>query len=460
MNRMIGMCARALKTVVGVLLVGALLTGCSTFDNPLDDLEAPSLPSLPNPKKWFAEEKEKLKGERIAVIQPQERVSATPTAAFAPVVLPAPSLNPAWTQPGGVASNAPGHLALNGGLQVRWSANAGKGSSSKGKLTVSPIIAEGKVFTLDTRGRVSAFSTGAGSTLWSGKLTPESESDYEGFGGGLAFDGGQLFAATGYGTVSSINPANGSLYWTVNLGAPIRSSITASGGKVFVVTKEGKLFCLAAVDGQQLWKYRALPESTALLTNVSPAVYEDIVVVPYPSGDIVAFDIASGKPKWSESLARRRSAASSMASLTNPARPVVYQGTVYAVGHSGRMIASSVKTGERFWNQNVQALQMPAVAGDSVFVVDINGSLMAFGRKDGKSRWMSKLPEAKSWQGPILANGLLWLVSSKGQVVGVDATNGKVVTDKNIGTRVHIAPVVANGKMYVLSDKGTLYAVN
>ena len=40
-------------------------------------------------------------------------------------------------------------------------------------------------------------------------MTPENEKSKEGFGGGLAIDGGHLYAATGYGTVVSLDASNG-----------------------------------------------------------------------------------------------------------------------------------------------------------------------------------------------------------------------------------------------------------
>lgn len=447
-----------LKIGICGLVAVSFVSGCSSM-NPFDDMEAPSLPSLPKVSKWFEKEKEKLPGERIAVIQPRDADKIETTAAFAPFTIPTAILNPVWTQPGGVASNAPGHLSLQGGLQVRWTADAGRGSGSKGKLTASPIIFDGKVFTLDTRGKVSAFSISSGSQIWAGSLTPETEKDYEGFGGGLASDGGRLFVATGYGTVSAINPSNGAILWTKSLGVPVRSSPTAAGGNVFVVTTEGRVFCLAGVDGQELWRYSGLPESAALLTNASPAVSGDIVVVPFSSGEVIALKISTGKPIWAEALTRRRG-DSSLATLTNPARPVIDRGTVFALGHAGRMVATTVSNGERVWDRNIQGLQMPWVVGDTVFVVDVNGKLLAMKRSDGKLRWVAELPKEISWNGPVLAGGKLWLVSSSGKVIGVDALTGKVASQRDLDTKVYIAPIVANGKMFVMSDKARLIAIN
>ena len=96
---------------------------------------------------------------------------------------------------------------------------------------------------------------------------------------------------------------------------------TAAGERVFVVTKEGQVFCLSGSDGTELWTFRGMPERASLLSNTSPAVDGDIVVVPYPTGDLVALRVSDGKPVWSESLARTRT-GSSMSAMSDTARPV------------------------------------------------------------------------------------------------------------------------------------------
>ena len=65
---------------------------------------------------------------------------------------------------------------------------------------------------------------------------------------------------------------------------------------------------------------------------------------------------------------------------------------VYAVGHAGRMIATQARSGERLWSINLPGTQMPYVAGDAVFVVDVNGQLVAVSRRDGKILWTVRLP--------------------------------------------------------------------
>jgi outer membrane protein assembly factor BamB len=428
--------------LVAVMLPLALL-GCGDSLPRLSDL---------NP---FAEKEVPLPGKRVAIIQ-QETLRSDALAAGRPVSLPPQQANDSWSQPGGVPSNAPGHLALGSTLRSAWSVSVGTGSSFYGKVTASPIVYGGHVYTLDAAGQVSAVSASGGSVVWRASTTPPNEKDQEGFGGGLAADGGRIYAATGFGTVVALEAKTGRKLWEKSLGPPLRSAPTASAERVFAVNKEGQVYCLSGSDGTELWTFSGTGERASILASTSPAVDKDLVVVPYPTGDLVALRASSGQPIWQESLARTAS-GSSLGAMSDAARPALYAGVMYAVGHGGRMVATSEKSGERLWSLSVSGIEQPWVAGDSVFVVDTNGQLIAATRADGKIRWATKLG-AGTWSGPVLAGYRLWLVSSKGQLVGVEPTNGKVVSSNDLGYPVFIAPVVAGGRMFVLTDSARLLA--
>lgn len=410
---------------------------------------------LKNP---FHKEEVRLPGERIAVITDPGELSADQVA-VKPVSLPPAKVNGSWSQPGGDPSNNLGHLALGDSLHKVWSANAGTGSSSSGRLSAVPLVADGKVFTLDAGGDVSAFSASGGSKMWTTSLTPENENGSEGFGGGLALDGGKLFATTGYGTVVALNPSSGAIEWTKSVGEPIRNSPTASGGKVYFVSTENTLHALNAANGDEAWKERGLPQIATLLSNASPAVAGGTVVAPFPAGDIVAFQAGSGKREWNDSLTRT-SETTAAGILGDPSRPVIDRGVVFAVSHGGRMIATSASTGARVWTRNLASTQMPWVAGDAVFVVDVAGRLLALGRNDGQVRWVTDLPNSSRWSGPVVAGGRVWVVSGQGLLVGVEARTGQLGPQVNLGTDVFVTPVVAGGRMYILSDDADLIALN
>lgn len=440
------------RLIKSLALLAALgLAGCEAAG-----LSTPSMPSF-GLGGLFDKKEPPLPGERVSVLS-SEGGTTTAIESKEPVILPSPQNNASWAQPGGVASNSPGHLVFNGSGRPVWQGDAGSGSNSSGRVSAIPIVYDGKVFTLDRRGRVSAFSTGGGE-LWHTSLVPEDEKEDAGYGGGLAADNGKIFVATGFGTVTALSASGGKPLWTKKLGIPIRTSPTAANGKVFVANVESQLYALSGDDGKELWTSRGLPEGAEILSNVSPALAGNTLVVSYPSGEVVAIDVVSGQQKWSDSVSGG-AVGSSAAAIGDAGRPVIDGDMVFAASQSGRVIATGLKSGERVWSKDIRSDQAPCVAGDTVFVVDTTGRVFALARKTGKTRWVTSLPESRVWSGPVLASGKLWVVSDKGILVAVDAKSGQLGNKADLDNPVYIPPVIAGGRMFVLSDKARLIAVN
>jgi outer membrane protein assembly factor BamB len=452
-----------------VPLFAALAIGLSACESM--GLSEPSMPSVSSVTSMFDKKQEPLPGRRISVLKADEAGAISGAEATGPITLPPAIANASWSQPGGVPSNAPGHLALAEALHTLWTADAGEGTSKRTRLTAVPIVFGDRIYTMDSEGTIVAFSAANGQTLWAVKTVPDKKSGFDylhpfntnniarnGFGGGLAADGGKIFAATGYGTVIALDSGSGAVVWSKVFEIPIREAPTASDGRVFVVNSESELLCLNAADGSQLWMQKGLPENASLLTSASPAVAGNLVFAPYPSGEISAIDIKTGQPKWTDSLAKGAINTAATA-IGEAARPVVDKDAVFAASRGGQLIATSREKGERLWTREIKSSQSPWVAGDTVFAVDMTGKLAALGRKDGKVRWVTTLPSGY-WNGPVLAGNRLWLASSNGLLVAVDALSGAIATQTDLGSPVMITPVVAEGRLYVLTDKAKLIAMN
>jgi len=435
--------------LLAVWVAASLLAGCAG--------DGPKLPKMSelNP---FKEKATPLPGRRIPVIETTESLSDNLADASKPIVVPPVRNNDAWPQPGGEPNNVQGNLALAGALHKMWSVSAGEGSSKTGRVTASPIIYGGRVYTLDAAANVSAFNL-SGSKVFSVSTKPEGEVGLGGYGGGLAAENGRVYIANGYGTVAALDPQSGKTIWSKNLDVPVRAAPTAAGDRLYVITIDGRFYCLSCIDGSEVWSARGLPQIASLMTSTSPAVDGDTVVVPFPSGDIIAYKVSDGSAVWTENLSRTRQ-TSQIASMSDAARPAIDDGTVFAVGHAGRMIAAKAASGDRLWSLTIPSAQPPCVAGDTIYVVDTGGRLLALARSNGKTRWTMKLPDAKSWAGPVMASGSLWLVSSDGDVVGVDATTGKLGSQVKVGEAVFIPPIVAQGHMFILTDAAKLIALN
>ena len=460
-RRRIGVSVAAGAAMFGLLATA--LSGCSSSEG----LSLPKVSEL-NP---FSKKEAPLSGKRVPIMEATGSISNTLAPADRPISLPPPVSTDSWTQPGGTPNNSPGHPALNSAPKVAWSADAGSGSSKSGKITASPVVFDGRVYTLDSNARVSAFAVNGGSVQWRTSLVPDSESKAGsfftigssstggGYGGGLAIDSGRLYVAIGYGTVSALDLKTGKVIWTKSAGSTVRAAPTATGDRVFVVTTEGRVLAMSGADGNVVWEGRGLSEQASLIASPSPAIDADVLVAPFPTGEIIGLKLSSGEQIWNESMTGAKG-STAMGALSDATRPVIDHGMVFASAHGGRTVAVQLRTGERVWSANVASTQAPSVIADYVFVVDTAGQLVCLNRRDGLTLWTVKLPDSNVWSGPTLAGGQLWLVSAKGLLVGVDAVTGRVASRATVGGPSFVAPVVAGGKLYVLTDNARLIAFN
>lgn len=401
-------------------------------------------------------------------ILPGERRSAIPessgqVAAGSPSI-GGPSEGAEWSQSGGNSANAPGNVGLAGnGSSAAWRVralpNVGKSGVRPG---ASPLVYGGRVLVYDAGGNVTALSNG-GAKAWSASLAPQGEKGRP-TGGGIAASGNAVYAATGYGEVVALDASSGGRIWTAKLGAPAHSAPAAAGGKVFIVTAKNVLHAINQADGSEAWQYPGIPETAGVLSSASPAVSGNTVVVPYSSGEVIAFDTGSGELKWADAVTRssRTLAVSGLPDVA--ASPVIVDGVVYATGVAGRTIAVGLSSGERLWEANVGSASTPAVSGNAIFVVDLEGNLIAMNRSNGGVFWQTALPAVKKrrfvsvWAGPTLAGGILWAVSNDGRMVGVDPGTGTIVADRKLSSPAYVKPIAASGQLIVLSRDGTLTA--
>lgn len=445
MNRKTYLCG----VVIGAL---ALLAGCDTFND------------------WFksGSEAKRIPGERISILALEARIQADPKIASTPVSLPQPYVNPDWPQFIGTKEHALYHLALGDAPKRLWKHSMGEGTDSRTRFTSNPVLADGKVFGLDTAGSVTALSADSGDTVWSVDLTPDDLPSEYGFGGGVGYDAGRLYVTTGFGFAVALDAKNGHEIWRWRINVPLRAAPVASGGRVFVMTHDNQLFALNADDGKEIWNYQAIAESADVLSQAAVAVEGDVVVAPFSSGDLVALRADTGRVLWSDNLARARRVTPLGALSDIASAPVIDRGRVFAISHSGRMVSVDMRTGERLWTQDLAGVQTPWVAGDYVYVVTVDAQVVCLTRNEGRIKWVTDLeryedPVEKDdlidWSGPVLAGDRLILVSSLGMVTTLSPYTGQRLGYIDLPEGTFIAPIVANRTVYFVTDDDDLIAM-
>ncbi|MCL2469402.1 MAG: PQQ-binding-like beta-propeller repeat protein [Alphaproteobacteria bacterium] len=406
--------------------------------------------------------------QRIAVLAASHQRPLENRVTGFQLSLPEPALADNWPQTGGNTRHAPGHPALATSLKKVWQADIGKGSGGYYKLLASPVVRGGVIYSMDSRGEVSAFSTDSGKRLWRAETAPKKRAT-DTIGGGIALEGEFLYATTGFGEVVSMSLADGSVLWRQSLGKPLRAAPTVAEGRVFVISIENETYALEAQTGRILWDHAGIAESATLMGASSPAVEGDTVVVAYSSGELFGLRAQNGRVVWSDVLAAPARIGALPAIADIRGLPVIEGRYVYATSHSGRTSALGLNTGARAWEVDLGGMNTPSVVGNGVFLVTLDNELVALCRDTGRVAWVSELQKrekpkkkdskAVSWWGPVLAGGQLWLTNSMGHLASFDPQSGDQLSTLELGNAFFLPPVITGGVLYALDDSGKLYAL-
>lgn len=122
-----------------------------------------------------------------------------------------------------------------------------------------------------------------------------------------------VYAASFEARLFALGLPDGSRKWTFrgDKDQPFFASPAVGSGKVIIGGRDGRLRCLRATDGEELWTHEARDaiDSSAVIVTGD----EDRVVVGSDDGRLYILDLATGKPAWSYRIGEPITAAPAVA---------------------------------------------------------------------------------------------------------------------------------------------------
>lgn len=413
----------------------------------------------------FSDDDEILPGTRIPVrASADERVTPPEIAARISEITP-PQSNDEWTQINSGPTHSIGHVAGPASPSIAWRADIGQGGEI---LTATPVVAGGRVYTLDAGAEVAAFSTG-GDEQWRVDLSPEAESGTDGFGGGLAVENGRLFATTGFGQIFALDAGSGEEIWRAQMTAPIRAAPSVSGGVVIAIARDNTAIAYAAEDGAVRWRVNGASSEAGALGGASAAISPGgVAILPFGSGELIAVRASSGQRLWSDVVSggRRGLARSSISDISSD--PVIQGVAVIAGNQSGRLIAVDGRNGRRGWTRDFGSRSPVWIDTQTLYLVTDDAQLKRLSAQDGSTLWTTPLQEyrdpedredAIAYGGPVLAGGRLLVTSDEGRLLSFDPMTGNEVGSVDVSGASGLGPVVAGGTIYLVTTDGDLVAL-
>lgn len=162
------------------------------------------------------------------------------------------------------------------------------------------------------------------------------------------------------GTAPVPAPGRPEVAWTFASPAPLNAEAAIAHGRVYVGNEKGRLHCLEAATGRELWHFDAQDAIAA-----APAVTASRVFVSSNDGRLYALDAATGREAWRYATEEKISAGATL--VRNPRAP---EDWVLLNGYDGTTRALRAADGQVVWSYRTEDYVngAPAVV-DGRFVV-------------------------------------------------------------------------------------------
>lgn len=297
-----------------------------------------------------------------------------------------------------------------------------------------------------------------------------------------------VFVASFDGSVYSVNPSDGSIYWTFKTGKYSVSSPTYSNGTVFIGNSDSSFYAIDAASGSLKWKF-----TTGGIIVSSPFVSDDIVFVGSSDGNLYALNIRTGLQIWKSKVGNSAFGSPSVSqnlvfiaasgagtpnpfvlvaldamtgqtkwtiSSSQPFSDVRVRGSYVFYGNGNKLICANVSNGSANWSYMTQRLTgftNPIVVGDFVFAS--SDSLYAFNRISGSRLWTYGLDMISALR-PVASDTIVYHAYGPGTMSAIRTTNGAEKWKMSITGQFNTNPTLADETIYIGSNDFNLYAID
>lgn len=271
-------------------------------------------------------------------------------------------------------------------------------------------------------------------------------------------DGDTVLAAAADGTVVRVDSATGKVIWRVSLPQGVVTGIGGDGDIAVVAMRDGSL---TALDGTGKTKWTA---SLGAEVVTVPAVGQGIVVVRGSDNRVSAYELDSGKRRWSF----QRQGPTLM--LRQTGALTIDGASVYAGLPGGRILALNAQNGAVRWEAAVaqprgsneieriaDVVATPVVNGRDVCAASFQGRVACFDAASGRGVWVREL---SSVAGLDLDQRGAYVVDEKDHLHAYSRTGASLWRNDKLAWRGLSRPLAIGALTLVGDRSGFVHAIN
>jgi outer membrane protein assembly factor BamB len=333
-----------------------------------------------------------------------------------------------------------------------WGASVG-GGGKKLRLGLGLASAGDKLFAAGRDGDVAAFDLKTGRQIWrtETKLT---------LAGGTGVGADIVAVGSADGQVVALSAADGAQRWRADVKGEILSAPAVTEKEVIVRTVDGKLRALAMADGQEIWSAEQQIPRLTLRGAAAPVVAGDVAITGFDNGRVLAVNVADGATVWDSPVSPPHGRTELDRLNDIDAAVKVVGEEVFVAGYQGRAAMLALDSGQIWWTRDVSSYRGVDVDDEQMYVSTSQGELVALKRRSGVEVWRDTSLKFRRLSAPAVAGDYVAVVDLEGYVHWFDRATGALAgRAKTGGNRVTNAPLSVDGTLYVIDDDGSIVAM-
>jgi outer membrane protein assembly factor BamB len=247
-------------------------------------------------------------------------------------------------------------------------------------------------------------------------------------------------------------------FWESNAGPGPRATPTLSNGRVYTLGATGILNVLDEGTGAVVWSRNAVTDTGAKIPgwgiSGSPLVFNDVVIVA-ASGNLVAYDLATGNPRWFGPKGGNSYSSPQLLSVDGIAQILLMS----ASGATSVAAADGKLLWNHSWPSDTRIMQ-PAVTADRDLLISAGdgmggGGMRRIAVKQESSGWTT----AERWTSEDLNPNFNDFVIHDGHAFGFDY-NTLACIDLKDGKQKWKGARYGEGQLLLLADQSVLLVLS
>lgn len=357
---------------------------------------------------------------------------------------------PSWL--GGTPSRAVQPTALTDikpslNTRVAWRASIG---ASRTEL-MQPAVTENAVYAAASDGGVVRLAPDSGQVVWRADVKARLTA-------GVGSDGFTVVVATNRGEVVALG-ADGKELWRTQVGGEMRSPPLVGRGLVVVRSTDYRVTALDAATGRRRWAYQRANVPLTLRSLTEMVYAGDLVIAGFPSGRLVALNVANGAVRWDVAVSEPRGATEVERLADVVGGPLVIGSEVCAASYQGRVGCFDATNGSLRWSSEVSAASGPTADERRLYIVDSKSNVLAFNRAAGSSAWKQDKLMHRDLSAPLALRRAVVAGDFAGVVHFLSPEDGAFIARVPLSADIVATPRPLGGGAVVQARDGTIVLV-